>query len=115
MALDFYYSWNQANLMNQLAVSCGVSWALCARAGLGKQRASFACALCGASAHTVTKRNERGRNADRLNAIDMPKANLTRLNKKHVIRRHGETKTEEPIVGYMQSGPSEVIAFHSGV
>ena len=108
------------SLDNASPVSCGVSWALCARAGLGKQRASFACALCGASAHTVTKRNERGRNADRLNAIDMPKANLTRLNKKHVIRRHGETKTEEPIVRYMllcskQSGPSEVIAFHSGV
>ena len=48
---------DNANLMNQLAVSYSVSRALCARAALSKQRA-----LCGALAHTVTKRNERGMN-----------------------------------------------------
>ena len=68
MVRTYVMSLDNASLMNLLAVSCGVSWALCARAGLGKQRASFACALCGASAHIVTKRNERGKNTDRLSA-----------------------------------------------
>ena len=49
---------DNANLMNQLAVSCSVSRALCARAALSKQQRT----LCGALSHTVIKRNERGMN-----------------------------------------------------
>ena len=55
MALDFYYSWNQ------LVVSCSMSWPFCAQGGpvCANSSRTVACVLCGAFAHTASKKKDR--------------------------------------------------------